>query len=68
MNKNALRSIMALHGDTNRDLAIVLGKTEQSVSAKMNEKGSEFTQGEIVKIKDRYSLTADQIEFIFFKH
>ena len=66
MNKNALRSIMALHGDTNRDLAQVLGKTEQSVSAKMNEKGSEFTQGEIVKIKDRYNLTAEQIEFIFF--
>lgn len=66
MNKKALRSIMVLHGDTNRDLAELLGKTVQSVSAKMNEKGAEFTQGEIVKIRDRYNLTAEQIATIFF--
>ena len=66
MNKKALRSVMVLHGDTNRDLADLLGKTEQSISAKMNERGAEFTQGEIVKIRDRYNLTAEQIETIFF--
>ena len=66
MNKKALKSVMALHGDTNRDLAQLLGKTVQSVSAKINENGSEFTQGEIVRIKDRYNLSAEQIETIFF--
>lgn len=66
MNSQMLRSIMVLHGDTNKDLAKLLGKTEQSVSNKINEKGTEFTQGEIAKIKTRYNLTAEQVEAIFF--
>lgn len=66
MNPMLLRSIMVLHGDTNRDLAEALGITEQSVSSKINERGTEFKQGEIMKIKERYSLSADQVEAIFF--
>lgn len=66
MNKEMLRSIMVLHGDTNKDLAEHLEISEQSVSAKMNENGTEFRQGEIAKIKDRYSLSADQVDLIFF--
>ena len=66
MNSAMLRSIMVLHGDTNRDLAALLNITEQSVSAKINENGTEFKQGEIAKIKEKYNLTADQIEAIFF--
>lgn len=66
MNSQMLRSVMVLHGDTNKDLAKLLGKTEQSVSNKINEKGTEFTQGEIAKIKTRYNLTAEQVEAIFF--
>lgn len=66
MNKNLLRGIMALHGDTNKDLAACIDKSETSVLNKINEKGTEFTQGEIKKIRDRYNLTADQVEAIFF--
>lgn len=66
MNKELLRSIMVLHGDTNRDLAELLEISEQSVSNKMNENGSEFKQGEIAKIKTKYNLTAEQVEAIFF--
>ena len=66
MNSQMLRSIMILHGDTNKDLAKLIGKTEQSVSNKMNEKGTEFTQGEIAKIKAKYNLTAEEVEAIFF--
>lgn len=66
MNKELLRSIMALHGETNKDLAAVIGRTEQSVSAKINENGSQFTQGEIAKIRHHYDLTAEQIADIFF--
>ena len=66
MNSKMLRSVMILHGDTNKDLAKLLGKTEQSISNKINEKGTEFTQGEIAKIKSRYNLTAEQVEAIFF--
>ena len=66
MDKALLRSIMALHGDTNRDLSEYLGISEQSVSNKINENGTEFKQGEIAAIRQRYSLTAVQVADIFF--
>lgn len=66
MNSAMLRSVMVLHGDTNKDLAVFLGITEQSVSAKINENKTEFKQGEIAKIRDRYNLSAEQVEAIFF--
>jgi predicted transcriptional regulator len=66
MNTKALRSIMVLNGDTNSSLAQLLGISLQSVSNKLNENGTEFKQGEIAKIKERYNLTAEQVEAIFF--
>ena len=66
MNSKLLLSVMTLHGDTIKDLAKYLGKTEQIVSKKINEKGTEFKQGEIFKIKERYNLSAEQVESIFF--
>lgn len=66
MNKAKLRSIMALHGDTNRDLAELLGISEQSFSCKINENGTEFKQGEITKIKDKYALSPEDVDAIFF--
>ena len=66
MNKALLRSIMALHGDTNKDLADYLCISEQSLSKKINENDTEFKQGEIKRIKIRYNLTADQVDLIFF--
>ena len=66
MNGKLLRSIMVLHGDTNASLAEFLGITEQSVSNKINENGTEFRQGEITKIKARYSLDIDMVDRIFF--
>lgn len=66
MNRNMLKSIMALHDDTIRNLADFLGITPNSVSNKINENGTEFKQGEIAMIKERYSLSADQVDEIFF--
>lgn len=66
MNKKLFRSVMVLHDDTNASLAKFLGITEQSLSNKINENGTEFKQSEITKIKIRYSLTADMIDRIFF--
>ena len=66
MNKELLRSVMVLNGDTNRDLAVFLDISEQSVSNKINENGTEFKQGEIAAIRQRYNLTADQVTNIFF--
>lgn len=61
-----LRSIMVLNGDTNKELADYLEISEASVSAKMNENKTEFKQKEIAKIRDKYNLSAEQIEAIFF--
>ena len=66
MKKELLRSIMVLHGDTNKDLADYLGISEQSVSNKINENGTEFKQGEIARIKTKYNLSCEQIDNIFF--
>lgn len=66
MDKRLLRSIMARYGDTNASLAEYLGITEQSVSNKINENGTEFKQGEISKIKAKYGLDSEMVDRIFF--
>ena len=66
MNAPKLRSIMVLNGDTNKDLANYLGISEQSVSNKINENGTEFKRWEIARIKEKYNLSAEEVEEIFF--
>lgn len=67
MNTVLLRSKMVLHGDNNSTLGQFLGLSYQTTSAKINNtNGSEFTQGEILKIKKRYNLTAEEVDEIFF--
>ena len=67
LNKNLLESIMKLNGDTGNDLAVYLGIARSTFSLKLNEtNGAEFVQGEIIKIKQRYNLSAEQIDNIFF--
>jgi hypothetical protein len=66
MNKELLRSVMVLNGDTNKELAAFLGISEQSVSNKINENGTEFKKSEITKIKARYNLSPEQVDRIFF--
>ncbi len=67
MNKNMLVSKMKLFGDTNADLAKYIGISPQRFSAKLNETGgAEFTQGEILKVKEKYNLTSEEVNEIFF--
>lgn len=72
MNKAKLKSVMVLHQDTNETLAAYLGISQQSFSYKINEKKlpsgqkAEFTQGEIRKMIDKYNLTPDDVDAIFF--
>lgn len=66
MNKALLRSIMVLHNDTNQTLADFLGISAKSVNDKINENNTEFKQSEIAAIKERYSLTDEQVCDIFF--
>ena len=67
MNKRLLKSKMDFYGDNNASLAKAIGISPQSLSSKKNEtNGSEFTQGEILAIKERYHLTAEEVDAIFF--
>ena len=52
-------------GDTQGDLAKALGVTEATLSLKVNGK-AEFKQSEIKAIADRYSLTGEEVKFMFF--
>lgn len=65
MDTNRLRAVMVLHGDTGTRLAAALGISRTALSMKMTGK-SQFTQREIWKIKERYGLSAEDIDRIFF--
>ena len=68
MHTAKLRSVMVLHGDTNAVLAGVIGISPQTFSIKINERnGAEFTQSEISKIRERYNLSPEEVDDIFFK-
>ena len=67
MNKQKLVGIMHGHGDRQEDLAKAIGISLQRFNAKINETdGAEFTQSEIQRIKERYNLTSDEVDAIFF--
>ena len=67
MNKNLLSSKMKLFNDTQETLANAIGISLSRLNAKINETGgAEFTQSEIQIIKQRYSLTNDEVIEIFF--
>ncbi len=65
MNKNLLKSKMALYGDTGASLAEHLGISQNTFSLKLNG-DAVFTQPEIQKIKEKYNLTSEEIDQIFF--
>ena len=65
MKKNLLEAKMKIFGDTQKDLAEAIGISVQSLNYKLNEK-VDFTRSEIQKIKERYKLTAEEIDEIFF--
>ena len=75
INKNLLKSKMALYGDDQNDLAAALGITIQRLSAKMNAKqvtdkvkAAQFTLAEVRIIMERYKLTPDEVVAIFLSN
>lgn len=67
MNKRKLVAVMYEHGDTQKSLADSLGISLQRLNAKMNEtKNAQFTQSEILNIKNKYDLSSDEVDEIFF--
>lgn len=63
--KYKLKAVLERFGQTQNDLAELLGITYQSVSIKLNGH-KDFTQTEIFKIINFYELTADEVMDIFF--
>jgi hypothetical protein len=67
MNKNMFVSKMKLFGDTQEILAIELGISLSRLNAKINETdGAEFKQSEIKFFRNRWRLTPDEVDQIFF--
>ena len=67
MNKNLFKSVVIANGDSFSTLADYLGITVSTLSKKVNEKcKAGFNQPEIIMIKNRYSLTANDVDTIFF--
>lgn len=68
MDKSLLQSFMVKNGDTGIILSKEMGISQQTFSAKINEKdGKEFTQSEIDFFIERYSLKPEEVIAIFFK-
>ena len=63
-NMRNLSNTVKEFGDTQGELAKILGISETTLSLKINGK-AEFKQTEIRIIADRYSLTADDIKELF---
>jgi plasmid maintenance system antidote protein VapI len=61
-----MRLLLNKYGQTQKDLADILGLTYQSVSIKLNGH-KDFTQSEIFTIMVMYELTPDEVVDIFFQ-
>ena len=67
MNKNMFVSKMKLFGDTQESLAKVLGMSLSRLNAKINEvNGAQFRQSEIAFFRNRWHLTPEEVDQIFF--
>lgn len=67
MNKELLYRIIHNHNDTTRTLSQFLGISRVTLIRKINRtKGADFTQGEICRIRAKYSLTDNEVIKIFF--
>ena len=67
MNKALFKKELKRKKIKQKDLAVILGLTEQSITNKIGEVRSEFTSSEIRKLKTELELTDEQVIAIFFK-
>ena len=66
MNENLLKSFMVRYGDTQQDLANALGISRSAINSKIKGKGTSFRQNEILAIKQRYHMSGDDVDAVFF--
>ena len=65
MNSNLLKAMIIKNGDTQKKLAEAMGLPTSALNMRINGK-IEFRRNEIIFIKQRYSLSSDEVESIFF--
>lgn len=66
MNSELMKSYIVRNGDNQSKLSDALGISLSNLNAKINGKSASFRQNEIIAIKDRYGLTAEEVDSIFF--
>ena len=65
MNSNLLKSVIIKNGDTQEKLAEAMGLPASALNMRINGK-IEFRRNEINFIKQRYQLSSEEIDDIFF--
>lgn len=65
MNSQKLKSKMVEFGDTQAQLAEAIGISASNLNDKINGKVS-FRQTDIAAIRNRYHLSAEDVDLIFF--
>jgi len=66
MNSNMLKSVIVKNGDTQAKLADAMGMQVSALNQRINGQ-IEFRRNEINFIKNRYNLSADEVDVIFFE-
>ena len=65
MNTAMLKAVMIQNGDTQAILAQALGMAQSALNARINGK-IDFRKSEIQFIRNRYHLTSEMTDLIFF--
>ena len=65
LDKNEFRAIIARHGENQGDVALAIGMSPVTLSAKLNG-NQEFKRCEIELMALRYNMTAEDVRRIFF--
>ncbi len=58
--------MIKIHDGSQSVLSDAMGLSLSRLNAKINETGAEFSQSEIVFIRDRYNLSTSEVTDIFF--
>lgn len=67
MNRRLLQSYIVKYDGNQKNLADALGISLSRLNAKINGyRGAEFTQSEMLFIKNRYNLDIEEFNHIFF--
>ena len=65
MNSNLLKALIVKNGETQEKLAEAMGLQTSALNMRINGK-IEFRRNEIIFIKQRYGLSSDEVDSIFF--